>query len=82
MKKFLAILLIAIVACSDVSVIEEREFDLETITGTVNEVIAWLKEHGLWEPLMETLKTAGKVAAYAFCTRYAPASICSTILSL
>ena len=82
MKKFLAILLIAIVACSNVSVVEEEEFDLEKITGTVKEVVAWLKKNGLWDPLMNTLKTAGKVAAFAFCTRYAPANVCSLILNL
>ena len=82
MKKFLAILLIAIVACSNVSVVEEEEFDLEKITGTVKEVVAWLKKNGLWDPLMNTLKTAGKVAAFAFCTRYADASLCQTIVDL
>ena len=82
MKKFLAILLIAIVACSNVSVVEEEEFDLEKITGTVNQVVAWLKKNGLWDPLMNTLKTAGKIAAFAFCTRYAPANVCSLILNL
>ena len=79
MKKFLAILLIAIIACSNVSVIEEEEFDLEK---TVQQIITELKNSGKWNEIMHLLKTVGKIAAYTLCKRYAPASACKIILSL
>ena len=82
MKKFLAILLIAIVACSEVSVIEEEEFDLESFKGAIQNAIAWLKNHGLWDPILNLLKTAGKAAAYALCTNYVKSNVCNVINNL
>ena len=91
MKKFLAILLIAIVACSTVSVVEEEEFDLEklpdwvkkgwsTLLKTFKKVVQFLKDNGLWDPLVELLKDAGKVAAKGLCLKVYDEEFCDELL--
>ena len=91
MKKFLAILLIAIVACSTVSVVEEDEFNLEklpewikkgwsTILKTFEKVVKFLKESGLWDPLVALLKDVGKVAAKGLCLKVYDEEFCEELL--
>ena len=91
MKKFLAILLIAIVACSTVSVVEEEEFDLEklpdwvkkgwsTLLKTFEKVVKFLKESGLWDPLVKLLKDVGKVAAKELCLKVYDEEFCEELI--
>ena len=92
MKKFLALLLIAIVACSTVSVIEEEEeFDFEklpdwvkkgwsTLLSTFKKVVQYLKDNGLWEPLVNLLKDSGKVAAKELCLKVYDQEFCDELL--
>ena len=91
MKKFLAILLIAIVACSTVSVVEEEEFDFEklpdwvkkgwsTLLKTFKKVVQFLKDSGLWEPLVKLLKESGKVAAKELCLKVYDEEFCDELL--
>ena len=91
MKKFLAILLIAIVACSTVSVVEEEEFDLEklpdwvkkgwsTLLKTFKKVVQFLKDNGLWDPLVKLLKESGKVAAKELCLKVYDEEFCDELL--
>ena len=56
MKKFLAILLIAIVACTTEAAVEEEEFDFKAL---VKKAVELLKENGLWDPLVAFLKKLG-----------------------
>ena len=69
MKKFLAILLIAIVACEAV-----EEFDLQG-------VIDWLKNSGIYDAVKNYIISAGKSFAISFCSRYLPGSICSAAVN-
>ena len=91
MKKFLAILLIAIVACSTASVIEEKEIDLEKlpdwvvkgwskILETFKKVVEFLKENGLWDQIVSLLKDAGKVAAKKLCLKVYDEEFCDELI--
>ena len=91
MKKILAILLIAIVACSTASVVEEEEFDLEklpdwvkkgwsTLLKTFKKVVQFLKDNGLWDPLVKLLKESGKVAAKELCLKVYDEEFCDELL--
>ena len=66
MKKFLAILLIAIVACEAVE-------DVDLFGG----VIDWLKNAGIYDAVKNYIISASKSFAISFCSRYLPGSICS-----
>ena len=91
MKKFLAILLIAIVACSNVSVVEEEEFDLEklpewikkgwsTLLKTFKKVVEFLKESGLWDPLVKLLKDKGLETAKKLCLKVYDEEFCDELV--
>ena len=82
MKKFLAILLIAMIACSNVSVVEEEEFKLEVVIQTVQGAIQFLIKIGVWDLIMNFLKTHGKKFAYNLCVKYIKAGWCKAILKL
>ena len=69
MKKFLAILLIAIVACEAV-----EEFDLKG-------VVDWLINSGIYDAVKNYIISAGKSFAISFCSRYLPGSICSAAVN-
>ena len=56
MKKFLAILLIAIVVCSTETAVEEEVFDFKVL---IKKAVELLKEYGLWDPLVALLKNFG-----------------------
>ena len=90
MKKFLAILLIAIVACSSVSVAEEEEFDLKLpewlkngwskVKEYVKKVIIMLKGSGYWDLIVEYLKTKGKEYAKKFCLKWYDEEFCDELI--
>ena len=76
MKKFLAILLIAIVACSTIQVVDEEEAELQKlpkwikkgwakIKSAFKKVVTFLKDNKLWEPLVKLFSRYGK--KYAQC---------------
>ena len=69
MKKFLAILLIAIVACEAV-----EEFDLKG-------VVDWLINSGIYDAVKNYIISACKSFAISFCSRYLPGSICSAAVN-
>ena len=69
MKKFLAILLFAIVACEAV-----EEFDLKG-------VVDWLINSGIYDAVKNYIISAGKSFAISFCSRYLPGSICSAAVN-
>ena len=69
MKKFLAILLIAIVACEAVE-------DLE-----LNDILDWLRNSGILDAVKSKLISAGKQIAINFCSGYLPRNICSSAVN-
>ena len=92
MKKILAILLIAIVACETI-----QEIDLESwwtdirdkvedavkdawdkLSDAVKKGIDYLKEKGIYDLLKDKVIQAGKAAAIAFCTPYLGPAICAS----
>ena len=87
MKKFLAILLIAIVACETVD-----NFDLEglwkkiknavksawdKLSGAVKKAINWLKDKGIYDLVKSKLIQLGKAAATTFCSAYLSPAVCA-----
>ncbi len=88
MKKFLAILLIAIVACETV-----QDLELEGIWGKIKDwakdiwhkltdavknAVNWLKENGYYDLLKSKIIELGKGAAIAFCSTYLGPEFCSS----
>ena len=79
MKKFLAILLIAIVACSSIQVVDE-EVELQKVPDWIKngwaklksafkKVVTFLKENGLWDPLVKVFAQYGKKFAKDMCMK-------------
>ncbi len=78
MRKFLAILLIAMIACSTF------EDDMNGIWDTVKEWYQKLKDMGVIDIIVNLLRTYGVPAAKKACCQYLPAacSVCELILNL
>ena len=87
MKKFLAFLLIAIVACEAV-----EDVDLEglwkkikkavksawdKLSGAVKKAVNWLKDKGIYDLVKDKLIQLGKVAATTFCSAYLSPAVCA-----
>ena len=70
MKKFLAILLIAIVACETV-----EELHLE-------DVLDWLRNSGILDAVKNYIISYGKKMAVDFCAGYISRSICQTAVDI
>ena len=79
MKKFLVILLIAVVACSTISV-ADQEVDLQKVPDWIKngwaklksafkKVVTFLKENGLWDPLVKVFAQYGKKFAKDMCMK-------------
>ena len=94
MKKFLIILLIAIVACSTVSTVEEEEFDLEKINlpnwikngwskikETVKKVVQFLKDTGLWASILNFVKKQAIAAANKLCNKHFENGFCVELIN-
>ena len=92
MKKFLAILLIAIVACSTASVIEEKEIDLEKLPAWIKKgwskvldsfkkVFQLLKQSGIWDRILSILKSAGRSAAQSLCLKLFDLELCDELIN-
>ena len=87
MKKFLAIFLIAIVACETV-----EDLDLEglwskikkvvksawdKLSGAVKKAVNWLKDKGIYDLVKDKLVQLGKAAATTFCSAYLSPAVCA-----
>ena len=94
MRKLLAILLIAAIACEVVETETIPDFDnvelknwidglkkgWNALTNGVKNAISWLKEKGLWDTIVKLAKTAGKIGAKALCARYTSGDTCAQIV--
>jgi hypothetical protein len=86
MKKFLVILLIAVIACEAV----QQDIDLESwigdlwdkLTGAVKKAWDWLNSSGVMDQIKSLLWSAGKAAAIALCSTYFTPAVCSTVIGL
>ena len=82
MKKFLAIFLIAIVACETV-----EDLDLEWpkwltdawnwVSNAAKNAFNWLKDKGILDAVKNVAINAGKAAAIAWCTPYLSTPVCT-----
>ncbi len=91
MKKFLAILLIAIVSCETVqdldlesiwtkirdAVVDTVKSVWDTLRDAVKGAVNWLKENGYFDLLKGKIIEMGKNAATAWCAQYVGAELCS-----
>ena len=77
MKKFLAFLLIAIIACKTVKEMEDEEL----IKGVIDKIIKSL-DKAILDPILQTLKTLGEKAAEKVCCTLVPdvCSLCGLIV--
>ena len=76
MKKFLVILLIAIVACTTVPTDEEKNKVLETLKKAAQ----LLKDNGYWDPLVKFLKATGLVVPKELCLKVFDEESCEELL--
>ena len=80
MKKFLAFLLIAIIACTTV-----EDIDLESLWKKIKNAfkkgVKWLKDKGIFDTVKNTLIKLGKQAAIALCAKYIGQSTCETVVN-
>ena len=106
MKKFLTILLLAIISCSIVDelraqgiITAEDEVNLEglpdffkrlwekikaiwkSIPDKIRKAINWLKEHGMWENLIDLIKKYGTKYATDFCDNYLDHDLCADVVA-
>ena len=82
MKKFLAIFLIALVACETV-----EDLDLEWpkwltdawnwVSNAAKNAFNWLKDKGILDAVKNVAISAGKAAAIAWCTPYLSTPVCT-----
>ena len=85
MKKFLAFLLIAVIACMTVE--EEMEFNSwlsnlwNKIKNAVKKAWNWLKEKGYLSKIKDALVKLGKTAAIALCKKWFDAQVCEGIIN-
>ena len=85
MKKFLAILLIAIVACSTVPVEEEKEQEkvknvLLKFLKPLKNVVQFLKDKGYWDQVVKFLKATGLVIPKDACVEVYDEETCDELL--
>ena len=89
MKKFLFVLLIAVIASAAV---EDSSLDtwwddvveaFKKVIEKIKTVIQWLKDNGFWEPLMRVLEKYGKPKAVEFCVKLIhKEDICTDIVNI
>ena len=91
MRKFLLVLLIAVIACNDVVEtidLDDVELNIFTAIGNffkglwdkVKGVVEKLKSWGVWDAVVKAAKTVGKLAAKALCNRFDSSGKCSDIV--
>ncbi len=92
MRKLLAILLIAVIACNGLlETFESLELDNEAIElgildwfkklwNKVKSVVDWLKKKGVWEDIKKIAKEVGRWAAKRLCEKYSKSSKCGDII--
>ena len=80
MKKFLAFLLIAIVACTTV---EDLTFESwwSKIKDLFKKAVNWLKENGYYELIKSTLINLGKQAAILLCKKWFDQETCESVIN-
>ena len=91
MRKFLLVLLIAVIACNDVVDtldFEDAELNIfksignffKNLWNKVKGVVQKLKDWGVWDAIVQAAKTLGKFAAKALCNKYDSSGKCGDIV--
>ena len=88
MRRLLFLVLLAIAFCTVVEKTEDpvvlQAADIVDVWNQIkrfaNQAVDWLKTMGLWDPIVNFLKTTGRSAAIGWCSTKVPAVICSSIV--
>ena len=94
MKQFLliALVLLAVISCTSLEKYEPDDLDIvlkginfkamwEKVKNNVNLAKNWLKSIGLYDPLVNLIKSVGSYYANNYCTsKSIPSSVCSSIV--
>ena len=91
MKKFLFLVLLAVIACTSLEPIEEDDLDIvlgisfkdmwNSVKNNVSQAKRWLKSVGLYDPLISLIKTVGSYYATNYCiSKGVPSAVCSSIV--
>ena len=88
MRRLLFLVLLAIAFCTVVEKTEDpvvlQAADIVDVWNQIKnlgqQAVDWLKTMGLWDPIVNFLKTSGRKAAISWCSTKVPAVICSSIV--
>ena len=87
MKKLLILVLLAVTFCTAIEEKVDEDIALidwaglwEKVKKYVDTAVNWLKDNGLWDPIVNFLKTTGRQAAMNWCTQKIPDFVCSSII--
>ena len=88
MRRLLFLVLLAIAFCTVVEKTEDpvvlQAADIVDVWNQIKnlgqQAVDWLKTMGLWDPIVNFLKTTGRQAAINWCSSKVPAVICSSIV--
>ena len=89
MKKLLILVLIAIAFCTAIEEKTDDEIILqgvnwaelwEKVKKYASQAKKWLQDNGLWEPIINLLKTYGREKAVNWCAQKIPYAVCSSIV--
>ena len=91
MRKFLLVLLIAVIACNDVDTLDFDDAEFRNIFQKIGDffgnlwnkvkgVVQKLKDWGVWDSIVKAAKTVGKLAAKALCNKYDSSGKCGDIV--
>ena len=90
MNKLLFLVLIAFAVATTIDTVDTEDFVLEAfdwkaawnkVKSVVKSAVNFLKENGLWEPLLDTLKKYGEKAAVVACEKLnVTTSVCTSIV--
>ena len=77
MRKVLVILLIAVIACSEIT--EIKDVELGKITESLKErAIKWLKQWGIYEKVLDRIRTSGRLSAKNLCIKVTSSGLCNS----
>ena len=88
MRRLLFLVLLAMTFCTVVEKTEDpvvlQAADIVDIWNQIKnyaqQAVEWLKTMGLWDPIVNFLKTTGRQAAINWCTTKVPSVICASIV--
>ena len=82
MRKVLVILLIAVIACSEIAEIKDTELGIKGIIDDLKQkAIKFFKKHNIYNRILSLLKESGPVAAISLCIKVTSSGLCNSYVN-